>query len=153
VTSRILVALRVKAEPQRAFDAFTQEIGAWWRPNAFFAFTPRESGVMAFADGRLIETRAGGKVFEVGKVEVWEPPTRLVFGWRQAAFAPDQQTRVEVTFEPVGEEETRVSVSHTGWDTVPAEHVARHGFPDGVFLRRHAEWWQDQLALLGGHLT
>jgi uncharacterized protein YndB with AHSA1/START domain len=148
VTSRILVALRVKAAPARAFAVFTQEIGAWWRPNAFFAFTPREAGVMAFEDGRLIETRGNGKVFEVGKVEVWDPPKRLVFGWRQAAFTPEQQTRVEVTFEPVGEE-TRVSVSHTGWDTVPAEHVARHNFPDGLFLRRHGEWWQALLASFG----
>jgi hypothetical protein len=33
VPSRILVALRVAAEPQRAFGAFTNEIGQWWRPN------------------------------------------------------------------------------------------------------------------------
>ena len=34
------------------------------------------------------------------------------------------------------------AVEHHGWDSVPAEHVARHGFPDGIFMRRHAEWWQ-----------
>lgn len=147
MSSQILVALRVKASPERAFEVFTTEIGAWWRPNQMFAFTPREPGVMAFEDGRLIETRPGGQVFEVGRVEVWEPPERLVFGWRQAAFAPEQQTKVEVTFEPVGEE-TRVSVSHTGWDSVPAEHVARHGMPDGVFLKRHGDWWR---SLLGAY--
>jgi hypothetical protein len=43
--------------------------------------------------------------------------------------------------------ETRVTVEHRGWDSVPAAHVARHGFPDGVFLRRHGDWWQ---ALLEG---
>jgi hypothetical protein len=30
--------------------------------------------------------------------------------------------------------ETRVTVEHRGWDSVPQEHVARHGFPDAVFL-------------------
>jgi uncharacterized protein YndB with AHSA1/START domain len=146
--SRVLVALRVKASPERAFEAFTREIGAWWRPNPLFAFTPREAGVLAFEPGeggRLIETRAGGKVFEIGKVRAWEPPLRLVFGWRQAAFAPDQDTEVEVRFEPVGEE-TRITVEHTGWDSVPATHVARHGFPNQLFLMRHGEWWQKLLA-------
>ncbi len=148
MSSRVLVALRVKTTPARAFEAFTADIGTWWRPNPIFAFTPRDPGVLSFEPGeggRLIETRPGGKVFEIGRIHAWEPPARLAFGWRQATFAEDQATEVEVRFEAVGEE-TRVTVEHTGWDTVPAAHVARHGFPDAVFLRRHAEWWQILLA-------
>ena len=148
MTSRVLVSLRVRATPTRAFDAFTADIGAWWRPNPIFAFTPRDSGVLSFEPGeggRLIETRAGGKVFEIGQIRAWAPPDRLVFGWRQASFAAGQETEVEIRFEAVGEE-TRVTVEHSGWDTVPAAHVARHGFPDAVFLRRHGEWWQSLLA-------
>ena len=150
MASRVLVALRVPAHPQRAFEAFTREIGRWWRPSALFAFTPRDPGVLAFEGGeggRLTETLASGKVFEIGKVKIWSPPERLVFSWRQATFEPDQDTEVEVRFEPVGEE-TRVTVEHRGWDTVPASHVARHGFPNQVFLLRHAEWWQALLASL-----
>ena len=148
MSSRVLVALRVKATPERAFEAFVGEIGQWWRPNGLFAFTPREPGVIAFEPGeggRLTETRVGGKVFEIGRIRAWEPPGRLVFGWRQAAFAPGQDTEVEVLFEPVGEE-TRVTVTHTGWDSVPASHVARHGFPDSIFLTRHGEWWRTLLS-------
>lgn len=150
MASRVLVALRVKASPERAFQAFTAEIGQWWRPNSLFAFTPRQPGVLSFElDGkgrglRLIETREGGKVFEVGLVRLWQPGARLVFGWRQATFSPDQITEVDVTFEPVGDE-TRVSVTHTGWDSVPADHVARHHLPDSLFLQRHGEWWRDLL--------
>lgn len=150
MASRVLVALRVPAAPQRAFDAFTGQIGRWWRPSPLFAFTPRSPGVLAFEGGeggRLIETLPTGKVFEIGKVKVWSPPERLVFSWRQTTFAPDQDTEVEVRFESMGEE-TRVTVEHRGWDTVPAAHVARHGFPDQVFLLRHAEWWQALLASL-----
>jgi uncharacterized protein YndB with AHSA1/START domain len=155
VISRVLVAVRVAASPERAFEAFTAEIGAWWRPNPLFEFTPRDPGVLAFeggAAGRLIQTLPSGKVFEVGKVLEWSPPTRLIFGWRQASFAPDQTTRVEVSFEPVGDE-TRVTVQHFGWDSVPAGHVARHGFPDAVFLTRHGEWWRRLLSGLGRHLA
>lgn len=153
MTSKVLIALRVAASPARAFEVFTREIAAWWRPNVLFAFTPRSPGVLAFEPGlggRFTETLANGHVFEIGRITAWEPGSRLAFTWRQASFRPDQITHVEVRFEPVGQE-TRVSVEHRGWDSVPDAHVARHTMPDPVFLRRHAEWWQVLLASLKTH--
>jgi uncharacterized protein YndB with AHSA1/START domain len=151
MSAKVLVALRVKASPMRVFQVFTADIGAWWRPNALFSFTPRSPGVLAFEDAgqgmRLVERLPSGKVFEIGPVRVWAPGERLVFGWRQASFAPGMDTEVEVRFEPVAGE-TRVTVEHRGWDTVPVEHVARHRFPDAVFLQRHAEWWRALLTSL-----
>ena len=149
MASRVVVALRVKASPARAFEAFTAEIGQWWTPNGLFAFTPRSPGVLSFEDqARLIETLPNGKVFEIGRVTAWEPGVRLAFGWRQATFTPEMATHVEITFEPVGEDETRVTVSHAGWDSVPRAHVAKHGFPEAVFLQRHGEWWRVLLGRL-----
>jgi len=145
VTSKVYVALRVKATPERAFAAFVQEIGAWWRPSVLFQTTPRP-GRLSFEPGeggRLIETREGGKVFEIGRIRVWEPPQRLVFAWRQANFPPELHTEVEIAFQAVGEE-TRVSVEHRGFDQVPAG-AARHGFPDEVLLMRLADYWRNQL--------
>lgn len=144
MTSKVFVALRVKATPERAFAVFTEEIGAWWRPNGLFQTTPRDPGRLSFEPGeggRLIETLASGKVFEIGRVLAWEPPRRLVFLWRQASFPPDLATEVEVSFEPVGDE-TRVSVEHRGFDRVPADSAARHGFPDAALLARLADWWR-----------
>lgn len=151
MNSKVLVALRVKAAPERAFSVFVEEIGVWWRPSGLFQTTPRAPGRLAFEageGGRLTETLAGGKVFEIGRILVWEPPERLVFSWRQASFPPDLRTEVEVTFEAVGQE-TRVVVEHRGFDRVPAENAARHGFPDQALLMRLAEWWRAQLAALG----
>jgi uncharacterized protein YndB with AHSA1/START domain len=148
--SRVLVALRVRASPERAFAAFVGDIGVWWRANPLFAFTPRDPGVLAFEPGeggRLTTTLASGKVFEIGRIRAWEPPRRLVFGWRQATFAENQDTEVEVRFDVVGDE-TRVTVEHAGWDSVPAAHVARHGFANALFLTRHGEWWR---SLLGSY--
>lgn len=148
MTSRVYVALRVRASPARAFDAFVDEIGAWWRPNGLFQTTPRAPGVLAFErgeGGRLTETLANGKVFEIGRITAWEPPERLAFSWRQANFPPDLETEVEIRFEAVGEE-TRVSVEHRGFHNVPADSVARHGFPDPALLARLAEWWRDLLS-------
>jgi len=148
LSARILVSLRVTATPGRAFRVFTREIGTWWQPNELFRFTAGPPGRLAFEEGeggRLTETGASGEVFEIGRITAWEPGVRLAFTWRQASFAPSQQTRVEVRFEPLGEE-TRVSVEHHGWESIPQGHVARHGFPDAVFMRRHGEWWQGLLA-------
>jgi len=155
MSSRILVALRVPATPARAFQAFTAEIGLWWRPNQLFQFTRRSAaGRLAFEPGeggRFTETAADGEVFEIGRITAWQPGARLAFTWRQASFAPGQVTEVEIRFEAVGSE-TRVTVEHRGWETVPQEHVARHTFPDAVFLQRHGEWWQALLASLRSRL-
>ena len=50
-------------------------------------------------------------------------------------------------FEAVGDE-TRVSIEHRGFDQVPRESAARHGFQDRALLMRLAEYWQAQLAAL-----
>ena len=154
MSSRILVALRVPATPARAFQAFTAEIGLWWRPNQLFQFTRHSTGRLAFEPGeggRFTETAADGEIFEIGRITAWQPGARLAFTWRQASFAPDQVTEVEIRFEAVGAE-TRVTVEHRGWETVPQEHIARHNFPDAVFLQRHGEWWQALLASLRSRL-
>jgi uncharacterized protein YndB with AHSA1/START domain len=158
--SRVLIALRVPAEPGRAFDAFVHEIGAWWQPNGLFQFTDDRTGVLAFVDpgptGRLVEAYDDGDVFEIGRIRVWEPPHRLALSWRHASFASDQETELHVRFDavdaPRGGRETRVTVEHFGWDTIPTAHAARHGFPLAVFELRFAEWWRRLLEELG-HLA
>jgi uncharacterized protein YndB with AHSA1/START domain len=144
MTDRVMVALRVDASPQRAFQVFTEEIGLWWRPNPMFAATPRSPGRMAFEtgpEGRLVEILDNGKVFEIGKITAWEPGIRLAFGWRFATFAPGMDGAVEVLFDAVGAQ-TRVTVIHSGWRRVPADHVARHGMPEVLFQRHFGAWWQ-----------
>jgi uncharacterized protein YndB with AHSA1/START domain len=142
--SRVLLATRVNAAPARAFAAFTEEIGQWWRPNGLFQFTGRRDGVLSFElgpNGRLIETYDDGTVFVIGNVRVWDPPRRLVVTWRQDSFAPSQDTELHVRFDEIGRQ-TRITVEHFGWDAIPADHAARHGFPLTTFQLRFAEWWK-----------
>jgi uncharacterized protein YndB with AHSA1/START domain len=154
--SRVLVALRVRAVPERVFAAFTEQIGEWWQPNGLFQFTPGRTGMLAFdpgPDGRLVETYADGESFVVGHNRVWDPPHRLVLSWRHASFEPEQETELHVRFDDLDDTEgalgqTRVTVEHFGWDTIPAEHAARHGFPLATFQLRLAQWWQTLLHAL-----
>lgn len=146
--SAVLVAIRVPASPEDTFDAFTEDIGLWWRPSALFQLTPRGDGTLSFENReRLITTLASGKVFEIGKVTTWDRPARLAFSWRQASFTADQITSVDVTFEAIGED-TRVTVTHRGWDTIPQEHVARHGFPLQATQMHLANNWRAGLTAL-----
>jgi uncharacterized protein YndB with AHSA1/START domain len=102
--------------------------------------------------GRLFTTLADGSTFEIGRISVWEPGRRLVFAWRQANFAPEQSTEVEVGFEPAGDE-TRVSIEHRAWDTIPRRHAARHGFPEEATLRHAANWWRGSLHALKARIA
>ena len=148
MTSRVIVSIRVPCSPAQAFDIFTQEIGSWWADSDLFRFTPRSPGTLEFeppdpsgAGGRLVERLPNGKTFEVGPIRLWERGERLVVDWRMANFGPDHATEVDVRFEAVGTE-TRVSVEHRGWDTVPQDHLARHGFPLQFTNQRQGEQWR-----------
>ena len=42
-----------------------------------------------------------------------------------------------------------MTVEHRGWDEIPQDHVARHGFELMLFQRRQAEHWRGLLATFG----
>ncbi|GAB19115.1 hypothetical protein GOEFS_075_00360 [Gordonia effusa NBRC 100432] len=152
--SRVLVALRVNVTAERAFTTFTEQIGRWWRPNPLFQFVPNSVGTLEFWPGPrgcLIERYDDGTVFQIGDVRVWEPPSRLVVGWRQEGFPPDADTELHVRFDQIDGNpvQTRVTVEHYGWDRIPPENAVRHSFPLDVFSLRFAQWWKRQLAEFG----
>ena len=155
MTSAVIVSLRVKASAAEAFRVFTEEIGLWWRPNGLFQLTPRGDGALRFEPGehgRLVTLLPDGKEFEIGCITAWSPGERLAFTWRQATFAPDQLTQVEVRFESIGDE-TRVTVEHRGWDSIPQDTAARHGFPLAAIQARLGEHWRALLGSMGARLS
>lgn len=119
----------VAVPPHEAFAVFTEEIDRWWRRGPRFRALHGEAGALSFerdARGRRLVERAGGELFEIGRVLVWEPGRRLVFEWRASNFAPGDVTEVEVRFELAGEG-TRVTLEHRGWDAIRGDHPVRHG--------------------------
>ena len=101
-------------------------------------------------DGRLFESfEAEGTqhIVEVGRVRVWEPPRRLAFTWRNANFAPHEQTEVEILFEPSASG-TLVTVTHTGLAALRPDHPARHGLQGADFCRMIGLWWGEQMSSL-----
>lgn len=147
------VAVRVAATPEVAFELFTREIDSWWRRGPKFRHASAPGARIT------IEPRTGGAVcetwrdndterrFDLGRVTTWAPPHRLCFTWRNATFAPAEDTDVEVTFAAVGTG-TLVTVRHRGWTGLRADHPARHGMDDTALSRSVALWWGDQLTAL-----
>ncbi len=155
MTSAVIVSLRVGASPLQAFAAFSGDIGEWWQPNPLFRLTPAGDGYLRFEPGeggRLVTTLPNGKEFEVGRITVWKPGERLTLSWRQAGFPRDRSTQLDVRFEAIGDE-TRVTVEHRGWDTIPQDHAARHGFDLMPFQQRQAEHWRTLLKSLRSSLA
>lgn len=155
MTSAVIVSLRVAVSPERAFTAFTQGIGRWWHSHPLFPLSRGGDGVLRFdpegPDGRLVTRFDDGEEWEIGAVHHWLPGERLAFGWRLPSFRPEQATEVDVRFEAVGNE-TRVTVEHRGWDSIPQKHVARHGFELMLFQRRLGEHWRSLLKQMNQNL-
>ena len=142
---RATVSVSVAVAQATAFDVFTREIDLWWRRGPRFRFG-RRPGMLSFETslgGRLFESfpsESGTHVIEVGRVTVWEPPSRLVFTWRNVNFADDESTEVEVLFAPT-DTGTLVTVQHRGWGALRADHPARHGLHGADFSRMIGMWW------------
>ena len=144
------VSVFVAVAPADAFDVFTREIDLWWRRGFKYRLAGRRPGTLYFepgVGGRLLEsfeTESGTRVYEAGRVTVWDPPAHLVVKWRNANFSPDESTELEVLFAPSGEG-TLVTVQHRGWAALRRDHPARHGLEGAAFSRMIGLWWSDLL--------
>ena len=153
---RAVASVLVEVEPAVAFAVFTEETDLWWRRGPRFRVGGNSPGVLTFeprAGGRLFEAYTGARgaaVAEIGTVLAWEPPTRLVFEWRGANFAPHERTEVEVTFAPA-RRGTLVTVEHRGWAALPPDHPARHGEDAARLVAGLGTWWGDLLTALRLH--
>ena len=106
----------VRRKPDAAFELFTARIGAWWPTKDGFSFGG-ERGDQLFMEcrtgGRFFERYKDGEEYEIGRVLAFEPPARIVFGWRAPSWSA--ATEVEVRFTPEADG-TRVSLEHRGWE-------------------------------------
>lgn len=119
VTRNVTVAVPAA----RAFEAFTQQMASWWKPDYSIGAAP-------FVDVRM-EPHEGGRWFEVdadgnecpwGRVMVWEPPQRVVLAWQiDGRWSYDRgfETEVEIRFVEEGPSATRVELEH--------RHLERYG--------------------------
>jgi len=142
-TDSVVVTTVVAADASTTFALFTEDVNLWWKQGPRFRGA---GGTLRFEPGeggRLIQQDLDGSEFEFGRISVWKPGDRLVFGWRNRNFAEGEVTEVEVQFEAVGAS-TRVTVIHRGWDALRPDHPSRHGLEGSAFSAMMGVWWGDQ---------
>jgi uncharacterized protein YndB with AHSA1/START domain len=117
--------IRVNVPIEKAFQVFTEKMGAWWPVTHHIGGTP-------FKD-ILIDPRKGGRWYEIniegaecvwGTVLEWEPPRKVVLSWHvqpdgtaNADMARASEVALEFTAE--GPEMTKVELEH--------RHLEKHG--------------------------
>jgi uncharacterized protein YndB with AHSA1/START domain len=143
---QVRVSVAVAVPQDVAFEIFTNEIDRWWKRGPAFRGAGHRGGFIRMepgVGGRLfesIESDDGERVFVVGFVRLWEPPSRVLFTWGNSRFQAGQETEVDVSFAPTSSG-TMVTVVHRGWTSIPADHPVRHGMPVAAFIRSMGLWW------------
>jgi uncharacterized protein YndB with AHSA1/START domain len=118
-------SIRVNASAAYAFDVFTSGLGRWWPRDHGIGKMPMKTAVMeTHLGGRWYELAEDGTQTKVGKIIVWEPPTRFVLTWDiNSQWKPDERisSEVEVKFLHEGANATRVELEHRKFEQMGAE--------------------------------
>ena len=126
----VTATVDVAVDPATAFEVFTEEIDAWYQrgPHSW-RYPDRAVGIKIEpgVGGRLLEVHDEGigEGFAFGRITVWEPGARLVFTDLVSSAPPDATTEVEVRFEALSSDATRVTLEHRGLDVLPPEAAAQ----------------------------
>lgn len=111
----------VDAPTDHAFEVFTSGINRWWPKTHKIGPSDLDRPIIEPREGgRWYELDVDGSECEIGKVAVWEPPSRVVLIWQLTpdfTFDPDLVTEVEVRFTPEGDG-TRVDLEHRGLESL-----------------------------------
>ena len=105
----------VNASPEMAFDVFTVGMGRWWPKSHKLGEAELDTQIIEPKEGgRWFQRNLDGSTCEIGRVEAWEPPSRVLLIWQlnaQWEFDRSLETEVEVTFTPEASG-TRVELEH-----------------------------------------
>ena len=116
----IVKTIEVACDPGVAFETFVNRIAKWW---------PLDGHAVSAASGKAalavtIEPHVGGAVYETmydgtrtdwGTVQTFNPPAGFSMTWHPGTNK-DNPTHVAVAFEAVGAGQTRVTLTHSGWE-------------------------------------
>lgn len=113
-------SITVDVPPDRAFGAFTGELGRWWPLAYTYAGAELDTAVIEpRAGGLWLERNRAGEETAWGEVRAWQPPSRLVLSFAVGADrAPEPEERaseVEILFLPEGSG-TRIELEHRDFE-------------------------------------
>jgi uncharacterized protein YndB with AHSA1/START domain len=111
----------VEAPQDHAFYTWTNGIDRWWPADHTHTGPPDLQIVLeGRVGGRIFERTPDGEEWDWGEVTAWEPPARLVYLWHLKRDRAEA-TEVEIKFESIAPDSTRVDIEHRGWEALGAE--------------------------------
>jgi uncharacterized protein YndB with AHSA1/START domain len=132
-TSPIVKTIEIGAPCELVFEMFMSNFGDWW-PRARFSRTrgsaPQRVVLEANAGGSIYEVTTDGSKLTWGSVTAIERNRRILMDWH---LGRPVSTVVEVTFETLSADRTRVRLEHRGWEKLEAAgaSVERQGYAAG----------------------
>jgi uncharacterized protein YndB with AHSA1/START domain len=132
-SSPIVKEIEIGAPCELVFEMFVSNFGEWW-PRARFSRTrgsaPHRVVLEAHEGGAIYEVAADGGKLAWGSVTAIEPNRRIAMEWH---LGRPISTMVEVNFEPLAADRTRVRLEHRGWEKleIAGASVERQGYAAG----------------------
>jgi uncharacterized protein YndB with AHSA1/START domain len=129
----IVKVIDIHAPAALVFELFVSRLGDWW-PLARFSrvrgATPQQLVLEARVGGAIYEMSEAGGRLEWGSVTAIEPGRRIVMDWH---LGRPVSTVVEVSFEALAPDRTRLRLAHSGWERLEAAgaSVERQAYTDG----------------------
>jgi uncharacterized protein YndB with AHSA1/START domain len=118
-------SIRVRASQARAFEVFTEGLDRWWPRKASIGTAPMKCvTIEPRLGGRWYETGEDGSQCDVGKILLWDPPSRFIMSWDlNSHWQPDPSvgSEVEVRFIAEGPGVTLVEVEHRKFERMGIE--------------------------------
>jgi hypothetical protein len=118
-------SIRVRASQARAFEVFTEGLDRWWPRKASIGTAPMKFvKIEPHLGGRWYEMGEDGTQCDVGKILLWDPPSRFIMSWDlNSHWQPDPAvgSEVEVRFTAEGPDMTFVEVEHRKFERMGIE--------------------------------
>jgi len=117
----VIKTIEVPCNQAHAFRVFVENTASWWpldknSVSAMQGHAARHVEIETRVGGQVLETTHDGQTAQWGTVTCYEPSDRLTLDWH-IGLPQDKASTVDVQFEVISEERTRVTLTHSNWES------------------------------------
>ena len=134
----IVKTIEVPCSQEKAFGVFVNEMDSWWPKDKFSISAmggeaARSVSVDAKQGGKIVETAHDGTEYQWGTIKAYDPYGLFSMDFHighpsyPASFYPAAFSLVEVRFTALGDEQTRVELTQSNWESMGEMAEMMHG--------------------------
>ena len=136
MTDPVVKTIEASCDAATAFTIFTEKMTTWWplgrnSVSAMSGGVAKSVAMEPRVGGAITETGPDGETHNWGSVTRWEPGKALTLAWHIGKPA-EEATIVDVAFDEIAPNRTRVALTHHGWEALGADaDKMREGYNQG----------------------